>query len=305
MTDTATATPVDRASASFGADPIGGHRLPGEPPPTRQLVEVGQPAGARHRRTIAVPRGITRLSGPAILLVVWAAATYSGIVSDRMFPTPGAVGSTLADLISSGELQTHLWASLQRVLKGLGIGIVGGVVLALAGGLTKRGEDIVDSIMQIFKAIPNFALVPLLIVWMGIGEEPKVALIAMGTGMHIYINTYGAIRGVDNDLVEAASTVSVRRWGMVRHVILPGSVPGFLVGLRLATASAWLSLIFSETINAQHGVGFLMSWAQANYKLEVMVSILVVYAAIGLLSYAGVRFLERRLLAWRRGFTGA
>jgi len=274
----------------------------GAPAPPAELVQVGNPTGAPTRRRLALPREVERLSGPVLLVAVWAACTYSGWVSPRMLPTPGAVASTLWDMTRSGELGTNLWASLQRVLKGLALGIVGGVGLALAAGLTRRGEDLVDSTMQVFKAIPNFALVPLLIIWMGIGDQPKVALIAMGTGMAIYINTYGAIRNVDAELVEAASTFGVRRWGLVGHVVLPGSVPGFLVGLRLAMTSAWLSLIFAETINAREGIGFLMTQAQANFKLEKMVAILVVYAVVGLLSYAFVRFLERRLLAWRRGF---
>lgn len=272
-----------------------------------QLVEVGHPGGIRRRHRFVVPTAIQHLYGPLLLVGLWAALSYGGIVSQRTFPEPGSVVSALYGLARNanphvGSLTEHLWASGQRVLKGLTVGIVGGVSLALLGGLTRRGENVVDSIMQIFKAIPNFALLPFLIMWMGIGEQPKVALIGLGTGMAIYMNTYGAIRNVDNDLVEAASTFGVGRAGLVRHVILPGSVPGFLVGLRLALASAWLSLIFAETINAQRGVGYLMSYAQGNSKSELMVAVLVIYAVIGLISYSFVRFLERTWLAWRRGY---
>jgi len=129
-------------------------------------------------------------------------------------------------------------------------------------------------------------------------------LIALGVGIAIYINTYSAIRGVDNALVEAATTLGASRAALIWHVILPGSLPGFLVGLRLALSGAWLSLIFAETINTTEGIGYLMTRAQNLLQSEVSVLILVIYAVIGMISYAFVRFLERRLLAWRPGFQG-
>src|SRR5262249_30980768 len=151
---------------------------------------------------------------------------------------------------------------------------------------------------------PNFALVGLLILWMGIGEEPKITLIALSTMMPIYMNLYGAIRNVDGRIVEAGRTLGLGRFGQIRPVILPGSLPGFPVGLRICLASAWLALIFAETIAAPTGIGRLMKDAQDHFRLDVMVLILVIYAVFGLLSYSFVRLLERRLLAWRFAFSG-
>lgn len=159
--------------------------------------------------------------------------------------------------------------------------------------------------MQVLKSIPNFTLVPLLIVWMGIDNAPKITLITLSTLMPIYINTYGAIRNVDARLVETASTLGLDRWAQVRHIILPGSLPGFLVGLRISLTSAWLALVFAETINAQRGLGTLMSDARSWWQLDIMVLVITIYAVLGLSSYAFVRSLERRLLAWRRGFEGS
>jgi sulfonate transport system permease protein len=139
---------------------------------------------------------------------------------------------------------------------------------------------------------------------MGIGESPKIVLITMGVAIHIYINTYSGIRGVDAQLVEVAQTLRAGRRQLITQVILPGAMPNFLVGLRLGLSSAWLSLIFAESINATQGIGFLMSRAQTLLQFDVSVLILIIYAVAGLLSYALVRFLERRLLGWRNGFQG-
>jgi sulfonate transport system permease protein len=268
------------------------------------LVQVGG-AARRRTRALPVPRWVRALSGPALLLVLWWLASATGLLDPQLFPPPSTVATTAARLIADGELQTHVWASVWRVLQGTAYGVISGVVIAVLAGLTRIGQDLIDSTMQLAKAVPNFALTPLLIMGMGIDEGPKILLIAMGVGIAIYINTYSAIRAVDADLVEAATTLGARRWTMIAHVILPGALPGFLVGLRLALSSAWLSLIFAETINTTEGIGFLMSRAETLLQFDLSVLVLLLYAVIGLLSYAFVRFLEHRLLGWRRGFEGA
>lgn len=268
------------------------------------LVQVGTRT-VHEGRTRWLPRWARRLVAPIGVLVVWQVASSIGWLSPQIFPSAISVAQAGQHLIANGILPANLWTSLRRVLIGLGFGVSMGTLLAVAAGLTHWGEDVIDSLVQVLKSIPIFAVVPLLITWLGIGERPKIVLIAVGSGLHIYVNTYGAIRNVDLQLVEAARTLGAGRLSLITNVILPGSAPGFLVGLRLAFATAWLSLIFAETINTQSGIGFLMSQAEDQFQLNVMVLIVVVYAVIGLLSYSFVRFLERRLLAWRRGFEGA
>jgi sulfonate transport system permease protein len=275
---------------------------PAQPP--LALVDVtGSSRRAARRRE--VPRGLRRLTGPLVLLAAWAVASTAGWLDPQLVPPPQEVLQAAGRLVTEGDGLTHLWASLQRVLAGVVLGVVAGGLLAVVAGLSRLGEDLLDSTMQVFKAVPNFALTPLLVMWMGIGEGPKVLLITLGVAIAIYINTYGAIRGVDAQLVEVARTLDLGRAALVRHVVLPGALPGFLVGLRLALSSAWLSLIFAETINTTEGLGYLMSRAQTMLQFDVSVLLLLVYAGVGLLSYAFVRLLERRLLQWRRGFTGA
>jgi sulfonate transport system permease protein len=285
-------------------------RLAGPPTPDAnaeelKLVQVGRARQVRRRRLPPVPRPLRRCAGPVLLLVLWEVASAAGWLHPGVFPPPSSVLSAGRELIASGQLQSNLWSSLRRVLLGLGFGIASGAVLAVLSGLSRRGEDFIDSTVQVIKSIPIYAIIPLLITWLGIGEEPKIVLIAVGVAVIIYVNTYGAIRNVDAQLVEAARTLGVGRLSLIWNVIVPGSTAGFLVGLRLALVSAWLSLIFAETINAQSGIGFLMTEAEDQYQLNVMVLLVVVYAVLGLLGYALVRFLERNLLSWRQGFEGA
>jgi sulfonate transport system permease protein len=176
---------------------------------------------------------------------------------------------------------------------------------AIVAGLSRAGENIVDANMEILRAVPNFALLPILIAWFGIDDVSKVLLIALHVIVCVYINTYSAIRNVDAGLIEAARTFGARRIELIVSVILPGALPGFLVGLRLALTGAWLSLIFAETINAPVGLGRMMSDAREYFRVDIIFVLLAVYALLGLLSLACVRYLEARLLTWRRAFDGA
>jgi sulfonate transport system permease protein len=251
-----------------------------------------------------VPKEIRQLYGPAVLLALWSVLCLTGVLGPRVFPAPWAVVKAGIELTLNGQLPMHLWASLQRVLTGLALGLVIGVVLATLAGTARRFEDTIDSVMQVLKAIPNFTLVPLLIIWMGIDDAPKITLIVLSVAMPIYINTYGAIRNVDTRLIESASTLGLNQWERIQHIVLPGALPGFLVGLRISLTNAWLALVFAETINAKAGLGTLMSDARSWWQLDIMVLVITIYAVLGLLSYSLVRFLERHLLSWRRGYQG-
>ncbi|MEI7547779.1 MAG: ABC transporter permease [Actinomycetota bacterium] len=251
-----------------------------------------------------MPRAVRRLTGPALLVVVWWLITAAGWVDHNTFPRPGDVADLAWEMTRSGELGSSLWASLRRVLAGTSIGVSAGVLLAVLAGLSRVGDDLLDSTMQVLKAIPTIALTPLFIIWMGIDEGPKIVLIALSTSLPIYINTYGAIRNVDTRLVDTGRTLGLSQAGLVRHVVLPGALPGFLTGLRISLTNAWIALVVAEQVNAHEGLGRLMADARSFFRLDLMVLVIVIYAVLGLLSYALVRFLERHLLQWRRGFEG-
>ncbi|WP_241251164.1 ABC transporter permease [Candidatus Protofrankia californiensis] len=260
-----------------------------------------------HRRGGRLPRwlrGLPRALGPAVLLAAWAAVSGFGLMPASQLPSPLAVVQTGIDLCRSGVLPRHLSASLYRVALGLAIGVAIGLSLAALAGLYRRGEHVIDSAMNVLRTLPVIALLPLLVMWVGIGEKTKIVLIVIGVAFPIYTNTFAAIRGVDAKLIEAGQMFGLNRLGLISRVILPGSVAGFLVGLRWAVGTAWLMLIFAETINTYRGLGYLMNQAQTIGQTKVLLVIVVIYGLLGFVGDALVRGLERLLLSWRRGFEG-
>ncbi|MFE5794540.1 ABC transporter permease [Streptomyces sp. NPDC056503] len=268
--------------------------------PDLESLTPSRPPGRRR----GVPRWLRRTVGPLLLLLAWQVASATGALAPDVLASPGTIARSAAGLVADGTLPTAMGVSLRRVAAGLLIGGAVGTGLALVSGLSRLGEDLVDATVQMLRTVPWVGLIPLLIIWLGIGEAPKVALIALGTAFHLYLNVYAGIRGVDAQLVEAGQSLGLGRWGLVRHVVLPGALPGAMTGLRYALATAWLALVFGESINADAGIGFLMNQAREFFRTDVIVVCLVVYAFLGLLADAVVRTLERLLLQWRPTFTG-
>ena len=270
-------------------------------PPTLADARTFAP---RSRRPL-IPRGVRRLGGPLGLLLTWHLLCVTGVLGEQTMAPPGDVFSAAQDLIATGELQEHLLTSLGRVAQGLALGIVAGVLFATVSGLFRLGDDLLDSTLQMLRSVPAIGLLPLIMIWFGIGEQPKVLLIAIGTTFPIYINTLAAIRGIDDKLVEAGRVFGLGRLGLARRVILPGALPGFLVGLRFALVGSWLILIFAEQINARSGLGYLLTLGRSTYRIDIILLALSIYGLLGFTADAIVRLLERTLLAWRHGFTGA
>jgi sulfonate transport system permease protein len=248
------------------------------------------------------PEVFLRLLSPIALLFLWELASQLGLIPQRIIAAPSQIGGTLWAMIVSGELGKHLLVSLQRALLGLSIGVSVGVVAALITGLSKRGEVILDSPMQMLRTIPSLALVPLFILWFGIGEFTKIALIVTGTTFPVYLNLFAGIRNIDPKLIEAANTLGLNRRELIWHVILPGSLPSFFVGLRYSLGISWLALVFVEQINTTAGIGFLASDARDFMRTDVIVICLLIYSVLGLLIDGLIRTLERFALAWRPSF---
>ncbi|WP_338497949.1 ABC transporter permease [Streptomyces sp. SJL17-4] len=282
-----------------------GHAPPHSPPDISPLPDVEPLTPARSPgRGPAVPRWLRRTVGPVLLLALWQTLSSTGVLPAEALASPGTIARAGGGLIGDGTLPAAMGVSLRRVAAGLLIGGIVGIALALLSGLSRLGEDLVDAPVQMLRTVPWVGLIPLLIIWLGIGEAPKVALIALGVAFHLYLNVYAGIRGVDAQLVEAGQSLGLGRWGLVRHVVLPGALPGAMTGLRYSLATAWLALVFGESINADAGIGFLMNQAREFFRTDVIVVCLVVYAFLGLLADAVVRTLERLLLQWRPTFTG-
>ena len=240
-----------------------------------------------------------RWLSPVALLLLWELGARIGVIPPRILAAPSTVLETFWSLTVSGELPKNLAVSLARAGAGLSIALVVAVTLGLVSGLSRWGETLVDPVMQIKRTIPVLALTPLFIVWFGIGETPKIALIAVSATFPLYLNLFSGIRGVDVRLVEAARSFGLRGWSLVREVILPGALPSFFVGLRYALGVSVLVLVISEQINAQAGLGYLVNNARDFMRTDIIVVCLVVYALLGLGADTLVRTLERKALAWR------
>ncbi|MEU5000358.1 ABC transporter permease [Streptomyces sp. NPDC021622] len=272
----------------------------GTPPTGPELVPI-IPSSTRRTR---VPRWLRRTSGPLALLALWQLLSSTGVLTKDVLASPGTIAGVARDLIADGSLTSAMGVSLQRVAIGLLLGAVVGTSLALVSGLFRIGEDLVDASVQMLRTVPFVGLIPLFIIWFGIGEAPKVAIITLGVSFPLYLNVYAGIRGVDSQLIEAGESLGLSRWGLVRHVILPGALPGAMTGLRYSLGIAWLALVFAEQINADSGIGFLMVQARDFLRTDVIVVCLIVYAFLGLVADFIVRTLERLLLQWRPTFTG-
>ncbi|MCA2214188.1 ABC transporter permease [Jidongwangia harbinensis] len=267
---------------------------------TQPVAQATAPA-ARRRRRLRWQRSIS----PLVLLLVWEALSRAGALSPEKLPAPSTVLATGRRLAADGTLGAHLVDSLTRAAAGLVIGGVLALVLGAAAGLLRLGDDAIDPPVQMARMLPHLALVPLLIIWVGIGESMKITLVALGAFFPLYFNTYAGIRDIDERLVEAARTCGLGTWARLRHVILPGALPSLFLGLRLAIGAAWLSLVVGEQTNTENGIGFLMMEAREFSQTDVVVLGLFVYAGLGLLSDLLLRIAERRALGWRRGLRAA
>ena len=238
--------------------------------------------------------------GPLVLLAVWAAGSATGAIDERTLSAPWTVVSTAADLVAEGRLQSNLAVSAQRAGLGLLLGVALGTLLALVAGLSRVGESLIDGPVQVKRAIPSLALLPLLILWFGIGEPMKVLTITLGVFVPVYIQTHAGLRSIETRYVELAQTVRLSRAAFIRKVILPGALPGFLLGLRFAVTGAWLALVVVEQVNATSGIGYMMTLAGTYGQTEVIIVGLVLYGLLGLLSDGAVRLVQRRALSWQR-----
>jgi sulfonate transport system permease protein len=239
-----------------------------------------------------------------MVLGVWQLVSALSLVSTQKLPPPTTVWSEALTLITTnsaayGTLQHAMLVSTERFAAGFGLGGSVALLLAVSAGLSRIGEFAIDPLVQMIRTLPLFGLIPVFIVWFGIGELPKLLLIALGASVPLYLNTYSGIRSVDGRLRELGQVLGLRRVELLRHVVLPSALPQTLVGLRQSLGIAWLSLVVAEQINANAGLGYMINQATQFEQNDVIFVALIVYTLLGLLTDWLVRILERRALAWR------
>ena len=238
--------------------------------------------------------------GPILLVGLWCLTSATGRLDPRTLSEPWVVVETARDLIENGRLQDALQTSAMRAFSGLAIGTAVGTVLALIAGLSRLGEAVIDGPIQVKRSIPTLALIPLLILWLGINEEMKIITIALAVMLPVYIHTHNGLRSIDGRYAELAETVDVGRVEFIRSVVLPGAMPGFLLGMRFAVTTSLLALVVVEQFNVTSGIGYMIHTASSYGQTEIIVVGLVVYALLGLTADGTVRLIERKALAWRR-----
>ncbi|MFI9812746.1 ABC transporter permease [Saccharothrix variisporea] len=273
------------------------------PTPIAPTTAFAPTAPRRRRLGPGKPIPYGRAAGPLLVVLVWSVASAAGWLDPRALSAPWTVVETGIELVANGKLPDSVLASVRRAGLGFLLGAVVGTALAVAAGLSRVGEALIDGTVQVKRAIPALGLIPLLILWLGIGEGFKVVVIATGVAITLYIQTHASLTGIDQRYVELAEVVGLSRGQFVRKVVFPGALPGFFVGLRLGVTGSWLFLIVLEQINATSGIGYLMFQAQTYGQSDVILVGLVVYGLFGFTSDALLRLVERRVLSWRRTLT--
>lgn len=274
---------------------------------TTPVAMVSGGAGAAARSPARRNRTWYRLVTPVVVVGLWQAASSTGILPASKLVSPASIVHTAYTLVVTnsptyGTLQESLLVSCERWAVGFSIGITVAVLLAIVTGLSRIGEAAADPILQALRSIPLLGLIPLFIVWFGIGELPKVLFVMLSALFPMYLNTFAGIRGVDSKLGELGHVLGLRRSEMIRHIVLPGALPQALTGLQLSVVASLLALVVGEQINATSGLGFMITQAQQFLDNSVIMVALIVYAILGLLANGAVRLLERKALAWRRDF---
>jgi sulfonate transport system permease protein len=272
--------------------------FPGREPP--QVSPLVTPRVEPLRADTEGASTLLRSSGPVLLLAAWFGLSHGGIVGPEFLAPPEQVLSAGVDLVRTGALLENLVASLARVIRGLTCGLSVGLVLGTLTGLSRLADALVDPLMQMLRTLPFLALLPLLVLWFGIGEAQKTLLIALATCFPMYLNTHSGVQGADPRLLEAGRVFGLSRAGELRYIVAPAALPQILVGLRQSLGVALVALIVAEQSNAPRGIGFLMLSASQFFQADVLLVCVVLYALWGFASDQAVRGLARILMPWRR-----
>ncbi len=239
---------------------------------------------------------------PILLIVIWQLLVQFGWIPTRILPAPIDVVQAAIRLTSTGELPYHFGVSARRAFIGFSIGGSIAFILGLVNGIVPLAEKLLDTSIQMLRNIPNLALIPLVIVWFGIGEEARIFLVSLGVLFPIYINTFHGIRTVDPGLIEMGKVYGLNAWSLFWQIILPGAMPSILIGVRYALGIMWLVLIAAESITFDSGIGYMAMNAREFMQTDVVVLSILLYALLGKLADVSARFLERKLLSWHPGY---
>lgn len=269
---------------------------------TSPAIEGRRLAGAGPARLRIDTGSLLPFAVPGLVLLVWQILSSAGWISARVMPAPTDVALAFVGQLASGALVHDIAVSGARALAGLLVGGAIGLALGIANGVSRLSEQLTDTTLQMLRTIPHLAMIPLVILWFGIGEESKLFLTSLGVLFPVYLNTFHGVRNVDRDLLEMGRIYGMSGWTLFRRVILPGALPAIFVGLRYALGIMWLTLIVSESIAASSGIGHMANEAREFMMTDVVVLSLLIYAALGKIADQIARTLERRMLSWNPSY---
>jgi len=236
---------------------------------------------------------------PLVIVAAWWGSVELGVFAAYQLPPPPVVLDAATGLWRRGLLQQDILATITRVLLGFAFGSLIAIALGTVTGLSRRVETAIEPTLQALRTVPTLAWAPLLLLWLGIDEPPKVTLVAIGAFFPVYVNLVAGITGVDRKLVEVARVFDLSRFAIAWRVILPAALPELLTGLRLGATQAWLFVVVAEFFGASRGLGFRLTDSQQSTRVDFMFVAIVVLAILGKLTDVGIRIVERRVLRWR------
>ncbi len=239
---------------------------------------------------------------PITIIISWQLLSSIGVIPTRILPAPLAVVAATIKLAQTGELFRNIGISSLRAISGFLLGGSIGFSLGLLNGISPIAEKLLDTSLQMLRNIPNLALIPLVILWFGIGDEARLFLVSLGVMFPIYLNTFHGIRSVDRGLIEMGKIYGLNTWGLFWRIILPGAMSSILVGVRFSLGIMWLTLIVAETIAADSGIGYMATNAREFMQTDVVVLSIVIYAMFGKLADVVARALENYWLQWNPSY---
>jgi len=267
------------------------------------VLEIASPVDEPEQRPAAPRRSyglaVVGFVLPIVLAILWEGLVAAGIADGRLMPPPSVVGRTLWGLAASGELLTHAGATLWRVAAGFGLGALAGTVLGAVTGALPVARSLLDPTLQALRAIPSIAWVPLFILWLGIFEASKVALIAVGVFFPVYLGVAAAIQGIDRKIVEVGRVFRLSRLAMVRRVLLPAILPAWIVALRSGLGLGFMFVVAAEIMGASEGLGYLLVDGQQLGRPDTIIAAIISFAVLGKLADGLLVAITQPFLAWQ------
>jgi sulfonate transport system permease protein len=270
------------------------------PAPETIAEQTGSRPAGRLRRFARPALGLLL---PLGLALVWELAVRLGYSNGRLVPPPSRIWQTLVELAASGELTRHMIATLSRVGAGFGLGVLAGTIFGAICGYWPLARRLLDPTLQALRAIPSIAWVPLFILWLGIFETSKVALIAVGVFFPIYLGVIGAILSVDRKIVEVGRTFRLSGFAMIRRILLPAVLPAYVISLRSGLGLGWMFVVAAEFMGASEGLGYLLTDGQQLGKPAQILAAIIVFAILGKITDWLIQLTAAPFLRWQDSFS--